>query len=309
MKYAFVLAASLLLTGCDDVIGHFGDSQRFKEDFRASHALSPGGRVALENSNGSVEIFGWDQDTVEITAIKYASTEDALNAIRIEVTANLNEVRIRTTPPIGRHNNWGARYTLHVPRKVVLDRIVSSNGSVRLESLEGSARLQTSNGAVRILKMTGPIEIRTSNGGIDISDSRGSVVAHTSNGKIQADDVRGNFEAVTSNGSISARLREPEPQRTVRLQSSNGSIDLTLDALRQNDIRISTSNSGITLRMPGAANANLRARTSNSSIQTEFDVNASAGRISKHEIYGSIGSGGPTIDLSTSNGGIKLLKL
>jgi len=32
------------------------------------------------------------------------------------------------------------------------------------------------------------------------------------------------------------------------------------------------------------------------------------GEISKHNIEGSIGSGGPLIDLSTSNGSIRILK-
>ena len=73
-------------------------------------------------------------------------------------------------------------------------------------------------------------------------------------------------------------------------------------------VHASTSNSSITVRMPSSANATLRAHTSNSSIHSDFDVNVHSGMISKHRLEGNIGSGGPLLDLGTSNGGIKILR-
>jgi hypothetical protein len=59
--------------------------------------------------------------------------------------------------------------------------------------------------------------------------------------------------------------------------------------------------------MAGGTNARISARTSNSSIATEFDLRAH-GEISRNRLEGDIGSGGPLIDLSTSNGSIHILK-
>jgi hypothetical protein len=54
-------------------------------------------------------------------------------------------------------------------------------------------------------------------------------------------------------------------------------------------------------------NARISAHTSNSSIDTEFELRAQ-GELSKNRLEGTIGNGGPLIDLNTSNGSIRLLK-
>jgi hypothetical protein len=63
------------------------------------------------------------------------------------------------------------------------------------------------------------------------------------------------------------------------------------------------------VRMPSSAGAMVRAHTSNSSITSDFDVSVHSGMISKHRLEGKIGAGGPLLDLGTSNGGIKLLRM
>jgi DUF4097 and DUF4098 domain-containing protein YvlB len=149
--------------------------------------------------------------------------------------------------------------------------------------------------------------VETSNGGVELNAHNGPAVVYTSNGQIRADEVRGAFEARTSNGSINATLKDPEPGKPVKLESSNGSITIALETLR-GDVRATTSNSSITLKVPPSINAQLKARTSNSSIHTDFDVNV-RGTISKNSIDGTIGSGGPVIDLTTSNGSIRVQRL
>ena len=98
LRMAGIAAVALVFTGCDDW-GDWGDSNRFKEDFHHSYALKPGGRISLENSNGSVEIIGWDQDTVDITGQKYASTEAVLRSLKIDIVASADSIRIRSIPP------------------------------------------------------------------------------------------------------------------------------------------------------------------------------------------------------------------
>jgi len=96
--------------------------------------------------------------------------------------------------------------------------------------------------------------------------------------------------------------------RPVRVETSNGPVELTLPANYSRDVRVSTNNGGITLRLPAALNAHVMARTSNSSITTDFEVRMQ-GDFNKNHMDATIGSGGPLIDLSTSNGNIRLLKM
>ena len=81
-----------------------------------------------------------------------------------------------------------------------------------------------------------------------------------------------------------------------------------MDSANQNDVHASTSNAGITVHMPASIAARVRAHTSNGSISSDFEVQAQ-GQITKHSLEGTIGSGGPVLDLSTSNGSIRLEKL
>jgi DUF4097 and DUF4098 domain-containing protein YvlB len=81
-----------------------------------------------------------------------------------------------------------------------------------------------------------------------------------------------------------------------------------METVNQNEIRASTSNGGITVHLPGDIGANLTAHASNSSISTEFEV-ATHGTLEKHHLEGKIGAGGPAIELTTSNGSIRLMKM
>lgn len=303
------LAAGLLaLAGCDfeDFAG--GSSDRYTEDFHYSYPLKPGGHITLENFNGSVEISGWDQNTVDVSGTKYAATVALRDAIKIEIQPSADSVYIRTIRPFERRGNMGARYVLKVPRQVQLDRITSSNGPIRVNDVDGGARLKTSNGGIRVANLKGSLDGATSNGSIEAQNIDGSATLKTSNGRVHADAVRGALDAATSNGGINVQLAKADSGRPIRLETSNASIELALDAFNQNDIHASTSNGGITLRLPDSLNAQLRANTSNSSISTDFEVRTH-GAMAKHHLEGTIGAGGPLLDLSTSNGGIKLLKM
>jgi DUF4097 and DUF4098 domain-containing protein YvlB len=304
---AVLISATLATTGCD--IEEFAaSSSRYKEDFQYSYNLPPGGRFSIENMNGSIEITGWDQNKVEITGTKYAATEDLLKALKIDVQADSGSVRIRTVRPGERHGNYGAKYVIRVPVKTELERVDSTNGSIRIENIEGRGRIGTTNGSLRTARYKGDLDARTTNGGVDVSDVTGPVTVRTTNGTIKLDSIRGDVDASTSNGRIEARLAGTDGNRPMRFQTSNGSINVSVDALRSSDIRASTTNGGITVRLPANAGARVQARTSNSSISTDFDVTM-RGTQDKHRLEGTIGPGGPLLDLSTTNGSIKISKM
>ena len=71
----------------------------------------------------------------------------------------------------------------------------------------------------------------------------------------------------------------------------------------------STSNGGITVRLPATTNASLTAHTSgHDRFHIDFAVTVH-GQLTRSRLDGMIGSGGPRIDLQTSNGNIRLLKI
>jgi hypothetical protein len=268
MLRALILLPALLLTGC--IYADFGPSERFRDSFHYSYDLQPGGRVSLENSNGSIEISGWDQNKVEVDGEKYASTEAALREVKVDIRNQPDLVDIRTVRPSSSSffSNSGARYVIHVPRTAHLDWIKSTNGRIDVHDLDAGARLRTSNGKIRGDHIRGGVEAQTSNGGIDLRD------------------IEGGATLQTTNGPIALAMTHP-PAANIRAETSNGSI---------------------TLRLPPDTAARLEASTSNAGIVTDFDISGHA-RMDRHHISGDIGrSEGlrPMIDLRTSNGHISI---
>jgi DUF4097 and DUF4098 domain-containing protein YvlB len=213
---------------------------------------------------------------------------------------------VRAVRPSDRRNNEGARFTLHIPRKAILDRITSSNGSIRTQDGAGPARLRTSNGSIHVQDLNGNLDAVTSNAAVELMNVSGDATVHTTNGHVHADQLTGTLDAGTSNAGIQAVIAESN--RPVRLDTTNGSVELQLPKDFSSDVHISSSNAGITVRAPGQPNARVSAHTSNASISCDFDVKGDVTR-EKTRLEGTIGAGGPIFDLSTSNGGIRLLKM
>ena len=287
-----------------------GDSDRYKEDFHYSFPQGPGGHLDVSNFNGSVEITGWDQPTIDISGTKYSNDEGMLKAMKVTAAQEGTSVRVRSERPEP-HNKWncGAKLVIRVPKHTELQRIQTSNGSVKVEDIDGLADLTTSNGAVRVHNIRGHVEARTSNGAVELDRVDAGVNATTSNGSITIEGVKGTLHASTTNGAIRGTLTDAAPSEPIKLSTSNGAIDIRLQMPRNNDITASTSNGSITIRMPANASVRLNAQTSShESIATDFDVQM-RGTLTKNRVEGTIGNGGPLLQLTTSNGAVRILKL
>jgi hypothetical protein len=274
MRQTVLLAClSLTLVGCD--FEDFDSGNRVEADFHYNFPLNPGGSVSVDTFNGAIEISGWDQNSVDISGTKYANTAPLRDAIKIDATHNDTSVSVHAVRPYDSHGNMGARFVIHVPKKVNLERIVSSNGKIEIRAVTGTANLRTSNGAIEAEQIDGPLDASTSNGHITIQEEMSSG-------------------------------RSPIHART-----SNGPINITAERPINSDLHASTSNGAITVHMPSDTAARVRASTSNSPITCDFEI-TSQGRMDKHHLEGTInrpGGNAPMIDLSTSNGHIRLAKL
>lgn len=304
-----LFAVSLLLTGCVDINLDHGSSDRFQEDFHFSYALEPNGHVIVETFNGEVDIVGWDENKVDISGTKYGSTERLRDAVKLETHNSPSLVEVRAIHPSASTGNSGARFVIKVPREAMVERVTSSNGAIRVEHVGNITHAKTSNGGIRVTDASGDLDARTSNGQIEVERFNGALSARTSNGKVRAEGISGKCNVETSNASIEIRMNEATTA-PVRLVTSNGAITLALEKAPKSDVRAESSNGPITVKMPAGAAARINADTSNSSIASEFDVLAQGNgdRGKKDHLSGTIGSGGPTLELTTRNGNIRILK-
>ena len=310
MRYLCVAAVLVSLTACRVDFDGDGPGQ-YQENFHASFKVDASARLSLDNENGGVEISSWEKNEVEVNAVKFASSESQLKDVKIEASATNGLVSIRTIRQRTMHGNSGARYTIRVPNHMALDKIHSTNGSITVEGVAAPVILESTNGALHFTRVEGKMEGRTTNGSIELSSCVGDARMNSTNGKIEGDLERGMVDAKTSNGEIALKIAKAVGP--VRASTSNGDIDLTLD--EGHELRASTSNSAITVRLPAGSNFDLRARTSHSKVKSDFEVagasSAAASGDEEHErksMDGKVGSGGALMDLSTSNGSIRVVK-
>src|ERR1700736_5426319 len=201
------------------------------ENVHYSYPMQPGSRLTVENMNGSIEISGWDQNMIDITATKHAETDQMLAQLKVDVAVAADGVHIRTIAP-SEARNVGVKYVLKVPRRTELAEIRSSNGSIHVTETEGAANLRTSNGSVHASKTRGKLEIVTSNGSVQIQENDGETDVHTSNGSVHASGIRGPLTATPSNGGMHVDLDESRGG-PVTLTTSNGGVDLKLGSAAQ----------------------------------------------------------------------------
>jgi hypothetical protein len=195
------------------------------EVFSKSYHLDSNGSVELQNINGSIEIMGWDRDTVEVYAVKSATTGSAdLSRVRIEVASAPGHLSVATRYPREKGVAVSVEYHIRVPRHARLSQIGTVNGAVRATHMETTGALRSVNGNVEVLDSAGGFSTHTTNGDLRLElrrlDPSEPVDAGTVNGSIRVALERNASAALdvhTLNGDFHSDL-------PVYVQSSTGSL-------------------------------------------------------------------------------------
>lgn len=128
------------------------------------------------------------------------------------------------------------------------------------------------------------------NGGIDLSDVRGHIEFKAQNGGVRLTRVAGDVKGQTQNGGIQ--------------------VDLAGRTWEGGQLEASTTNGGVTIAIPENYSAHIQTETVNGRIDTDFPVTLTVqGRVRQQNLDFNVGSGGPLIHVSTTNGGVKLRKI
>jgi DUF4097 and DUF4098 domain-containing protein YvlB len=131
---------------------------------------------------------------------------------------------------------------------------------------------------------------------------RSDLRVQTSNGPVTVEQVRGEMDIRTSNGPMSLR----ELGGNVRARTSNGPLAITLSGTRWDGSGLDarTTNGPLTISVPENYNAQLESGTTNGPVDVAFPITV-VGRITR-DISTKLGSGGPTIRATTTNGPLSI---
>ena len=226
------------------------------------------------------------------------------------------------------HDEWKRSYPLAQGGSV---EIRNTNGQIRVEPGDGgtvevvatrSARAGSDEDArnalkrIEIVETIAPnrVELDSSGGGIgfEINVSKkvdyvvrlpkwANVTLQTTNGEIVATGIAGAFHAETTNGPIKATAIEG----AVRMETTNGDVTLEIDKVADGGVTCDTTNGSVDLTLPSTAKAAFDVQTNNGGIDPS-GLDLTIADQSRRSLRATVGGGGPTIKLETTNGEIRL---
>jgi DUF4097 and DUF4098 domain-containing protein YvlB len=251
-----VALLAVVAAGCDIVTADLRSEE--SSSWQKSFPLDANGRFELDNVNGKIRIEPGSGNTVDVTA-----TKKARGATPEQAKASLERASIVETGSAG-----SVKLETRIAR---VSGIVFNGGNLQVEYM---------------VKVPAGAEVRlmTVNGGIEIKGLKGRIVAETTNGGVDARGVSGQHEATTVNGGLAIEMAAM-PDGGVKLECTNG---------------------GINLRLPRDAKATISASIANGGISSgnlPIDVTSQNNR---RRLEGRMNGGGPRVQIEGTNGGITL---
>jgi DUF4097 and DUF4098 domain-containing protein YvlB len=190
-----------------------------EESFHYTYPVSGNGQFALDNVNGKVRITGWDQAQIQVDGVKRASTQAALDAIKVEIKATDSKVTVHTDLPKGKSSGWrkadsaSVDYEIKVPTKASLSSVSSVNGQVEIAGVQGKVEASTVNGRLAAKGLAGDTKLDSVNGAVESSfeslESVKSASFHTVNGKVEVTLPQRPNAQLTAN-SLNGRIQAGE---------------------------------------------------------------------------------------------------
>lgn len=125
--------------------------------------------------------------------------------------------------------------------------------------------------------------------------------ASSVNGGIDVGAITGEVTASSVNGGIVIA----QAGTATKLSSVNGSISISLLRLSEGGLRVSTVNGGVKIGLPSETNAEINFSSVNGSVNSDLPITV-VGEMRHGQLRGRVGDGGPSITISSVNGGVTL---
>src|SRR5258706_5952145 len=159
------------------------------KEFNQTYPLQPGGSFELQNVNGTVDVQGWDRDTIEIHAVKTAKNRESdLELVSIDVDAKPGVVSVATRYPQNEGVEVAVEYTVRVPHCAHVEHLGTVNGTLRVSGMEGVEDLRTVNGNIEVYEGGGSVHAHTTNGNVHLEllhvQDKNGAIAETTNGSL-----------------------------------------------------------------------------------------------------------------------------
>jgi len=261
------------MADCSDLQMNFDGERAIvkSEEKILTRAEAPTLRVHAE-TNGGLQIQGWDKDTYSITTCKAAAPPEGQAEVlfsQIHVSIQGGEVSASGPERSGRRGEWSVFFLIRTPKGATVD-------------------LDATNGPISLYGVDGKLTARATNGPISLKDFSGDADVHATNGPISVSGSHGNLRIKTENGPISVAVSETSWSGTgLTADAENGPVSLHVPSGFQSSFLVESRGHG-----PVSCSASIcgEARKSWDDDRKKIEF----------------GSGAPVIHLSSYNGPVSV---
>jgi DUF4097 and DUF4098 domain-containing protein YvlB len=226
-------------------------------------------------------------------------------------------------------------YHVLVPEKIKL-HVSSTSGEIKISNISGPAEASSTSGDVWMKGTRGSLNVETTSGNVDISMIEGDVTVSGTSSDLKIFDVRGNVNISSTSGNVSAEsvvgsvwidnasgdlflkriggninattvsgsMVIEQIEGGLHLESSSGDMEVTTKILPPYEYYGETSSGDIHFSLPKDSNAEVKLETTSGELDCRLPLNLST--VSRNLLKGNLGTGGPSLNLITTSGNIKL---
>lgn len=302
MKRAILCCTVLLAWTCASPLAFASADGQFQKDLTVSGTVD----LQIDTGSGDIHVHTGAGNAVHIIGRIHVSNwggnaEDKVRRIEqnppVEQMGSLIKVGKITDPELRR--NVSISYDVTAPANT---RVAANSGS----------------GAIDIQGFQGRLSADTGSGDIDLRDIGAEVHSHTGSGHINALNVGAPFIASTGSGDMEVRLNSSGDvdvhtgSGSIRVEHAHGSLrartgsgDVRANGVPSDNWYVQTGSGSVTLQLADATNFDIEASTGSGALHLGKPVTVQ-GKLSKHEIHGKAGNGGPKVEVHTGSGDIEI---
>jgi hypothetical protein len=213
-------------TSCSDLHVRFDhhDAVFQSEERSITRAEAPTLRVRAE-SNGGLQVQGWDRDTYSVTLCKAAEAGRDADSLLSRIHLTFTNGELGVSGPSS-HDHWSAHILIRAPKAVALDLQVN-NGPMTLYHVDGNLKVRAQNGPVTVTDCSGELDLNSHNGPVTLEGNSGKQSVHTENGPVTL-SLSGNswdgagIEAHATNGPVKLQIPSGYKSGVVLESDGNG---------------------------------------------------------------------------------------
>lgn len=179
-------------------------------------------RVAAE-SNGSVQIQGWEGEAYAVTLCKAVEEGRDAEALLGQIHLSFEGGQLGVVGPSS-HDRWSGHLLIRAPKAASLE-VEAKNEPLSVHDVNGQVKVRSQNGPVTISGCSGELDSTTQNGPLTLEGNSGKQMVRAQNGPVTVTLSGegwngGGLEAHATNGPI--RLEIPSGYRSGVVLESEG---------------------------------------------------------------------------------------